>query len=1075
MIRTLGLDMGPNSIGWALIEEGDDREKSRIVDMGVRVFPEGVDAFDTSKETSKTEDRRIKRGMRRQTKRRARREKLLANSMVQAGLWPSDPDLQAAELNKNPYELRVRALEQQLTPFELGRVFLHLCRRRGFLSNRKTDVGDQEAQGLLAEINQNEKERLDGGFKTIGAMLAVKNSQLQHSNRIENDHVRNRHLSRRQMVDEFLAIWESQAQHNSNLFTDKLKFGALGPVHIVNPKSGVQELSIAPRLSISRRDSRRSGGSDLESFGIFGILFFQRPLYWPMSVVGQCELEPNQKRCPKADRAAERFRLLQEVNNLRYVNDGEDVGLNADQRIIVLKVLATKDKISFDDLRKKLGMNEGTRFNLEKGSRPGLKGNAVDVKVAKAIGKDWHDRDDKEKTRIIRVILNPEIDEYHKIVRLRDQFGFTVELAEKLLSVDLPTGYAGLSRRAIERLLPHLEKGLVYQSLSDPEQSAIHAAGYYRRDELQRRLFDRLPDFSRMKAADCRLGNIPNPVVKRALFELRKVVNAIIREYGRPDQVHVEMARTVQVGSEKRAEMSKRMRDRQKERERAADEIVKHGNVARREGIIRYLLWEEQCSECVYCGKPMSMEQLFGGDTDVDHILPYSRCLDDSQANKVVAHRNCNHDKGQQTPYEWLAGARPADYDRVVQHVTSLMKKGLMPYNKFKRFLQKELDLSQFIARQLVDTGYITRATVEYLQLLFDKPNCVYGLKGQLTSELRWQWGLDTILSELPDSPAWQEDQKLRQPNGEKNRADHRHHAIDAIVVAATNRSRLHKLSELYRRGGARRHGEILFEPWATFRDDVVDKVKQINVSYRVQRKVSGRLHEETNYGPTPVSDEWVVRKPVESLSANEVEKIRDETIRKLVIDRLAQHGIEIGRKKKIDPKKMKEALAGLTMPKGVPVKKVRITKPEKTIMPLHPDREGTAYVKPGNTHHLCIFEFEERGKKKREAVFVTLMEATQRLKRKEAVIQRKHPSRPDARFVMSLSSRELVYQMNDDKPDRILVFKTAASTSGQFWFSEQYDARRSTEQRVVSTSASTLSGRKITVDPLGRVRWAND
>lgn len=1076
MGRVLGLDLGPNSIGWALVDEPPSGGGSGLVDMGVRVFPEGVDAFDTAKEVSKSEDRRVKRGMRRQTKRRARRERLLASALVHVGMWPSDKTVRAEELAKDPYQLRVRAVSGALTPFELGRVMLHLCRRRGFLSNRKTDSLDSEAKGLLAEINANEAERVAGGFPTIGAMLAQKASELIHSDRRENDHVRRRHLSRQQMVDEFLAIWKFQLQFHPTLLTDQLKFGSFGPPTVLNPSTGKEELSHKPRAPISRRHQERKGQTDLESFGLFGILFFQRPLYWPKSVIGLCELEPNQKRCPKADRVVERFRILQEVNNLRYIDSGDEIPLNEAQRKKLLDLLAVDENVSFDKLRKKLGFIESVQFNLERGSRVGLKGMTVDVKLAhaKVFGKKWHDRDELEKTAIVRLLLNDDVDEYRKIERLRDQHGFSVEQAERALGVDFGTGYSGLSRKAIERLLPHMERGLVYQSQSDPKLSALHAAGYLRRDELKRRLFDNLPDFTRLKPADCRIGDIPNPVVKRALVELRKVVNAVIREYGKPDAVHVELARTVQVGAERRKEMSKRMRERQAIREDAQTEIRNAGHAARRDGVIRFLLWKEQGSECVYCGRPISMAQLFGGEIDVDHILPRSRCLDDSQMNKVVAHRSCNHDKGQRTPHEWLAGSRPGDYDRMVQHALSLMKRGMMPYAKYRRFVQKELELDKFVARQLTDTGYITRATVEFLELLFDDSSCVLGLKGQLTAELRWQWGLDTILAELPGSPAWQDEKAGRLSVGEKNRADHRHHAIDALVIALTNRSRLHKLSELYRKGGARQHGEILLDPWDFFRQDVAAKVATINVSHRVQRKVAGGLHEETNYGPTENKTEWAIRKPVETLSANEVERIRDGAIRRLVIKKLLDAGMEVGRGKKLDANRVKTALAGLSLPSGVPIKKVRITKPELTIRALRDGQPDSTFVKPGSTHHLCIFEVEEGGKPKRIALFVTMLEAMQRLKRHEPVVQRTHPEYPGARFVMSLSSRELVLGTVDGV-ERLLAFKTAASTQGQLYFSDQYDGRRSGDQSKHVFTANSLKARKVTVDPLGRVRWAND
>src|SRR5690606_20858103 len=118
--------------------------------------------------------------------------------------------------------------------------------------------------------------------------------------------------------------------------------------------------------------------------------------------------------------------------------------------------------------------------------------------------------------------------------------------------------------------------------------------------------------------------------------------------------------------------------------------------------------------------------------------------------------RRENDDKGDRTPYEWLAAKDPKKYEQVCQRAKKLS------YSKYRKFLQKELELDDFIARQLTDTAYITKATSEYLKCLFEKDHQVLGLKGQLTSELRWHWGLEAIIEELPDSPAWHESNKLR-------------------------------------------------------------------------------------------------------------------------------------------------------------------------------------------------------------------------------------------------------------------------------------------------------------------------
>ncbi len=1061
----LGLDLGPNSIGWALVnDDPDNPSESKLINLGVRVFPEGVDNFDTSKELSRNEDRRIARGMRRQIRRRAKRRRLLKQALIASKLWPSDPTEEARLYEINPYQLRADALRRRLEPFEIGRILLHLNQRRGFLSNRKKDRGDKEVQGMLAEINENERERKEGGFATIGAWLADKETSRDHTNRKEGDHTRHRHLAREQYESEFEAIWEAQSKYHPDLLTEEFKYGKLGK----------QKNPVKP---IPRSHERRKGTSILEAFGVYGLIFFQRPMYWPKSVVGLCELEPKERRCQRSDRRNQRFRLLQEVNNLKFIDPDTSLERKLDEkqcRLLTDKLSRTKE-MTFDQIRKALGFLESVKFNLERGERSKLKGVPIDALFAakEVLGKDWYDRPEEERTEIVDVLLDNERDDDRIIARAVADWGMSPEEAERMLGVDLPAGYASLSRKAIDKLLPHMERGLLYMD-DDESNSALHAAGYLRRDQLRRRVFDVLPDPAR--TPNCPIGDIPNPVVKRTLTEVRKVVNAIVREYGKPHAIHIELTRSVQMGKERRSEYNKLIRDREADRDRIADKLRESGIRVTRDNILKYQLWEQQGQECIYSGKPISFQKLFGegGGVEVDHILPRSRSLDDSQMNKIVCLREANAGKGEQTPYEWLAANQAEQYQQVCQRAGMLMRSGRMPYTKYRRFIQRELELDKFVARQLTDTSYITKATMEYLRYLCEKDHDVLGLKGQLTAELRYHWGLDTVLEELPDSPAWQAADSGKLRPGEKNRADHRHHAIDALVIALTNRRRLYQLSDIMKRGGAKAHGEILEDPWSGFRESVVQAIENVNVSHRAERKVAGKLHEETLYGPTLASNEWVMRKPVVNLSANEIERIRDRTIRDIVVSELKKNGIEFGRGKKPDAKKMKESLANLKMPSGVPIKKVRLTKPEQTIQPIRKGATDQAFVKPGSTHHLCIFEWQEGGKLKRGAVFVTMLEAMNRLKRGEPVIQRTHAERPEARFILSLSARELVLATWNDT-EKLVVFNTAASTSGQMWFIEHTDARKSSDCKKYTSMVTTLDCRKVTVDPLGRIRWAND
>jgi len=1105
MSINLGLDLGPNSIGWALVDDCFHR----IVAAGVRIFPEGVDNFDSAKEASRNETRRIARGMRRQIRRRSMRKKILRQALIEAGLWPKDTAAQRALESQDPYALRARAIDvnqPKLTKHELGRLLLHLNRRRGFLSNRKEKKADKEAQGMKAEIGTLAHE-LEQRNQTLGQYLYEK-TLIPHDQRQPEDRIRRRHTARAMFEQELLAI----AARHSDILTDKLLFGRHGR----QPLQGRKPLRCM------------KGESLLQAAGLHGIIFFQRALYWPKSMIGLCELEPKEKRCPRFDRRAQRFRLLQEVNNLRYINDAthQEEFLKPEARTLLLDKLAKTEKLEFEkiaDLLSKLpGMpaREQIKFNYQRGERAYLKGHITDARVAKAY-KKWHELPEETKDQAVAILLDPSLGEDEVRRHLTESLGFKPDAAQALMEVDLPDGYIDLSLRALSQgregkgLLYFMEQGMKYQAGKGTVDNgqptdAIHAAGYLRSDELLRRALDHLPAPEKLK--DTKIGDIPNPVVKRTLTELRKLVNAIIREYGKPDAIHIEMARNLKEGEKKRKAYSKHIAEIEKRRKEAAEEIEKFVKKSSRDDVTKYLLWLEQDRICVYSGRSISITQLFNGDTDVDHILPYSRCLDNSQMNKVLCFRDENALKGQQTPYQWLAHANPTKYEQVCQRAKKL------PYPKYKRFLQKEVELDSFIARQLVDTAYIARATAQYLSCLFDqKTQGVLGLKGQLTAELRYQWGLHNLLT--PEA-----DEKV------KVREDHRHHAIDAIVIALTNRSRLQGLSRIRKQGGTHATGEVLPEPWPTFRQDVQAYVNQIQVSHRPSRKVAGGLHEETMYGlhrndaGQTVANEYVVRKPLEALSANEIPSIRDVAVRDAVIRRLAEHGYEIGRGKTIaaqdmkvlfgDPANPLRLIGKKTGTQGPPIRKVRVIKKEQTIRPIR-SGDQTVYVKPGSTHHLSFFEYQEEGKTKYEAVWTTMLDAADRLKRQthalsqvrqklEAqgkgkkirkndprliqamqqiardipLITRVHPQSPEAKFLFSLSRGEMVLAQVGGKP-QLLVYNTSASTAGQMWFYHHTDARPAKDKKKFSFMVNTLLGkaqaRKVSIDYLGRVRWARD
>ncbi len=1032
---TLGLDLGSNSIGWALIDE----PAGKLLGIGSRVFPEGVDRDQTGGEHPKNEQRRIARGMRRQIARRARRKAVLRRSLVECGLLPSDPEQQRTLDELDPYVLRSRALSEALMPHEIGRLLIHLNQHRGFLSNRKADRSKaKENSEMLAEINDLAAQI---GEQTLGQFFAASREVNPH------DKVRGKHTRRDMYLKEFDRIWETQRQHHPQLLTDELKFGRRGELKY-------------PRKPEPLR--KRKSSSLLAEYGIHGILFFQRALYWPKSVIGVCELEPKQKRCPKADRLAQRFRILNEVNNLRILPQrGEPRGLDPDERSKLVAHLTEKKERTFDDLRKCLGLLEGDGFNLEAGGRKKLLGMPVDAILAHKdlFGPAWKKRPDAEKTQIVRSLIDDNEDTIQQ--KATTEWGCTPELAERLIDTDLGEGYMSVSRVAIEKLLPHLERGLMMMS-RDGSPSALSEAGYLRPDQRVANEKDELPLVP---------DDIVNPLVRQALFEVRKVVNAIIREFGKPVAIHIEMAREVKGTADSRSKDSARMRDRERARDDAAEWVRERGFKVSRDAIERYLLWKEQGELCMYSGRPISPPQLLGGEVELEHVLPYSRSLDNSLANKVLAYRSENQLKGQRTPYEWLSGMDDAKFEAILQRA------GNLPYevrnSKRQKLQQQTVELDQFLHRQLNDTAYITKKVREYVECL----GCdVVASKGQCTAELRHMWGLDTVLR----------DDGLKL----KNRDDHRHHAVDALVIALTDRSRLQQLARI------RYSDEQLHMPWTNFRDAVEEVVSMIKVSHCVSRKVSGALHDGTIYGPTSKphranngerghangwvenEGEFVRRKPVKELdNTKQLAKVRDVTIRNILQDHLRSHGIDPEKPGKIQPTVWKSIPV---MASGRPIFRVRMIEASTSMKLVRANQ----FAEPGANHHMEICELEndqgqlvlqKDGTPKRVGVLVTQFDAAARIKARMPIIDRRH--HPGRRFVMSFSINEMFFL---EMPDgtHVLHRIQKMSEGSIILRPHTYAGKVSDTDKppiIQRRTPNTLRGYKVTIDPLGRIRNAND
>jgi len=1035
----LGLDLGVGSVGWALMKTKNGVPCSCLA-LGSRVFEAAAEGnLAAGKDESPNVIRRMARMLRRQTERRARRRIKLANVLQKGGLLPDGPldTLEArhrffvnldARIRKQykeeapaefvhtfPYWLRARALDAKLEPGELGRALYHLGQRRGFLSNRKAAAKEDEEKGKVKPAIEDLKcDIKSSGSRTLGEFLSRTNPADPTGRRI-----RERWTSRQMYKDEFNAIWDSQRKFHPDLLTDELR-------------------------------NR-----------VFQAIFFQRPLKIQKHLIGLCQFEYKgrkpRRRAPFALLAAQRFRVLQKVNDLRIVApDFSERELRSDERGRLLEQLESHEELKFDRIRRILKLDPQSKFNLERGGEKRLVGNRTNAKLRKIFGKSWESFTGETREKIVN-----EIRSYSSEKALAERgmrhYGLNEELARKFGAVKLDAGYCSLSRQALEKMLPVMEEGTRYAT----------AVKEVYGDEASAAVVSFLPSL-RGAVAQQLVPEVRNPVVSRVLTEMRKVVNGVIRKYGKPDLIRVELARDLKKSREERKRIWKRNRERGKRRTGAAEQIIQEigdGQPSRKD-IELVLLYEECGGECPYTGKHISLTNLLSGESrfDVEHIIPFSRCLDDSFLNKTLClHEENRSVKRNKIPWE-AYGDSEERWDEIVERVKRF--KGDARTAKLRRFLTKDLaDLDGQCSRMLNDTRYSSRLAGQYLGLLFGSKHRehIQVSSGMVTAYLRDIWNLNKILGD----------------GGLKNREDHRHHAIDAVVIALTGPRVVKELSRAASRvpiEKRRKLGDVAL-PWDGFLQDLQGLVDEMLVSHRVSRKVNGRLHEDTFYSRKPDADERKgcvhVRKRLDLLSPEDVKNIVDPMVAEAVLRKLEE---TTGDPKKTFASKDNHPSLRSKSGKTVPIHKVRIAKRQQTFQVGNCGRERHV-TNDGNHHMEVLAVVDAKGKTKWEALMVSQFDAMTRHKNGESIVNRNHGNGKS--FVFSISSGEL-FVLEEEGMDHLYVARTISNGNVEYAgvndSRKKDDIKRSGDWKKKSVDKlRQLNCRKVLVTPLGEVRWAND
>lgn len=1072
MTKILGIDTGTNSLGWAIVEKKAD--EYHLLDKGVNIFQEGV-KIEKGIESSKAADRTAHKAARVRNYRIKLRKIRLLRILSDAHLCPplSKVELSAWRLKKEypkndlfmqwqgtddesektPYAYRHKCLHECLNfnsmtdRYILGRAFYHMIQRRGFLSNRKDQSGDDTGK-VKESISNLTQEMHDDGYEYLGDYF--------YSLYNKGEKIRNHYTARNEhYLAEFKAICEKQKLDKN-----------LGPEIVCQIEKAI---------------------------------FDQRPLKSQKGQVGKCVFEKNKTKCPSSHPMYEEFRMLSFINNIKIQtpNDSALRPLSAEERELIMPLFFRKSKKQFDfeDIAKKLAPKKHYGFYKKSSDAEmpylfnypmdtSVSGCPVTTALKDIFGDNWIDSLCETYTLAEgKSRLNVVNDIWHALFFYTDEtklaeFGknrlqLDDEEAKKFCEISLPSDYASLSLKAICKILPYLRRGLIYShavflgnlcevmpqyewDIEEMRNAAIEhiihemnqinskdartfevcikeylKEQYHVSEEKLKKLYhpsmmevyprvQRTNNHGVYQLGSPRIDSVRNPMAMRSMFRLRKLVNRLLEE-GKIDsdtEIHIEFARELN-DANKRNAIALFTKDNQKKNDEARKKIIdimgKDYDV-KDDDILKYILWEEQGHICLYTGRQIAISDFVGTSQkfDIEHTIPRSVGGDSTRMNLTLCESRFNRDvKKTKLPaelpnhdeimarindwrekYESLDGqirklkGKSKGATTKKQKDDIISKRHLLELQrdywrgKYLRFMMESVP-DGFGRRQGTDISVISKYARLYLKSLFKH---VYTVKGIATSDFRKIWGIQDAYSQ-------------------KERVNHVHHCIDAIVIACIGLDEYNKLGAYY-------HDEENHEwygmskayfkkPWSTFVEDLKKVQDEIlvyhytpdNMPKQGRRRIlidgkkvlskgdaaRGSLHNDTYYGA--IENDGVVRYVkrinLASMKENDVKNIVDDTVRGIIEAAINEKGF----------KKAMSSTIWMNEEKQIPIKKVRCYTPSVT-KPLNirqqrdvsPKEYKQQYHVTNDSNYLLALYIgkDKRGKEKREFEIINMLQTAQ-------------------------------------------------------------------------------------------------
>lgn len=852
MGKVLGLDIGIASVGWSLI----DTDNNKIVNMGVRLFD--------SADVSNNQQRREARSARRTLRRKKHRLKNVEELLLENGF--NSPDT----INLNPYELRVKGLNEKLNPEELYVALFHLAKRRGVsYLNEVEDDGKNinESLKINKELSKEKHpceiqlERLEEYGKVRGLIEIEDDDSLETLINVFTTSAYKR---------EAIAILEQQKKYYPQIDDEFIK----RYTDIITRK---REFYVGPGNEKSRTNY---GIYKIDGITI-GSIFEE--------LIGKCSIYTNQRRAPVSSFTAQEFNLLNDLNNITV----RGRKLTEDEKVeIIDEILDSKVK-SFTYKRMMNIIKKVTKIGDEKD----IKGFRVDKKG----NPEFHNFEVERKAKIFFEGTSVDYDEFD--IEKKDKLAEVLSLSMdyKTLKKNCNREFPEFSDEDIEMLFSFLQNNKAsyakWHSFSLKLMREMREELYLNPKNQMNILIEKgikksvQDSFKGYKYVPVGFLNeeIYNPVVKRSVNQSIRIVNAIMKKYSDLEAIIIEMPRETNEKDEK-----KKINDLQKQNEKEKDEAINRARneyaltkkqlYSQKELVTKIRLWYQQDGRCIYTGKVISIEDLTNNPNmfEIDHIIPKSISLDDSLNNKVLVYLYANQMKGQRTPFgAFYIPSRDIDYEEIKLRASKLLENKKISKTKYDLLTFEEdvnkYDVRQkFISRNLNDTRYASKVILNGLQEFMKakgKDTQIHVVRGKFTYQLRKRWGIE----------------KDRDESFE-------HHGVDATIVAVSymlgqsdgtiRNPFLQQLGrydkKLWKVVSNKEYDKEVYRlPWKGFIADLNRATYKIKYSHKIDTKVNRTIADATLYSTRQVNGQDYIVKKYKNIYDNKISKSVIDLIKK--------------------------------------------------------------------------------------------------------------------------------------------------------------------------------------------------